>query len=536
MYLRSIALFILLSGPFAVISTLAPRDSIALQNDARAVATGVVYHDANGNRKHDEGEKRLAGIRVSNGVQITKTDNDGVYKLPVTDDTLLFVIKPRNWRTPLSKNNTPEFYYNHKPHGSPKGLRYAGVAPTGPLPPTVNFPLYPQEEPDQFRALMFGDPQPSNQKEIDYIAHDVIEELVGTDASFGVTLGDILFDDLSLFESQARTIALLGIPWYNVIGNHDINLEATHDRYSDETFERHFGPTYYSFDYGAAHFIVLDNIEWLVDTPGSKGRYQPGLGKEQLAFVKRDLSLIPKDQLVVLLMHVPLIDTEDRQGLYRLIEERPFCISLSGHTHHHEHRFITREDGWQGAEPHHHIINVTVSGSWWSGAPDERGIPHTMMADGAPNGYTILSFDGHKYTVDFKAASQPAAYQMRIHAPDVVATNEATKTDIYVNVFNGSERSKVEMRLGADAPWTLMQRKVVNDPAFTAIAAAELANKEKSWPSLPAPKASTHLWHAMLPKDLSPGTHLLEVRTVDMHGRTYHGRRVLRIQPAPNKP
>ncbi len=212
MYLRSIALLILLSGPFAVISTLALPDSIALQNDARAVATGVVYHDANGNRKRDAGEKRLAGIRVSNGVQITKTDTEGRYKLPVGDDTILFVIKPRNWRTPLSKNNTPEFYYIHKPQGSPKGLQYAGVAPTGPLPPTVDFPLYPQGEPDQFRALMFGDPQPRNQKEIDYIAHDVIEELVGTDASFGVTLGDILFDNLSLFESQARTIALLGIP------------------------------------------------------------------------------------------------------------------------------------------------------------------------------------------------------------------------------------------------------------------------------------------------------------------------------------
>ena len=34
---------------------------------------------------------------------------------------------------------------------------------------------------------------------------------------------------------------------------------------------------------------------------------------------------------------------------------------------------------------HQATINVTVSGSWWCGAPDERGIPHTMMADGAPN-------------------------------------------------------------------------------------------------------------------------------------------------------
>ena len=124
--------------------------------------------------------------------------------------------------------------------------------------------------------------------------------------------------------------------------------------------------------------------------------------------------------LVVLLMHIPLIDVEDRQELYRLIENRPHCLSVSGHTHHHEHLFITRQDGWRGPEPHHHVINVTVSGSWWSGAPDERGIPHTMMADGAPNGYSIISFDGAKYSLDFKAAGQPADYQMRIMMPELI--------------------------------------------------------------------------------------------------------------------
>ena len=536
MRLRLLALFILLGGSFTAILCLTASSSIARQNEGDPMATGIVYHDANGNQRFDQGEKTLAGIRVSNGSQITQTDARGRYRLPIDNDTIIFVIKPRGWRTPLNKNNNPVFYYIHKPHGSPAGLRYAGVPPTGPLPKSVDFPLYPQEEPDQFRAIMFGDPQPRNQQEIDYIAHDVIEELVGTDASLGVTLGDILFDDLSLFESQARSIGLLGIPWYNVIGNHDINLKATHDRYSDETFESHFGPSYYSFDHGSVHFLVLDNIEWIVTKPGEKGSYRAGLGAKQLAFVKRDLALIPEKQLVVIMMHVPLIDTNDRQGLYRLIEKRPFCMSISGHTHHHEHRFITREDGWQGPEPHHHVINVTVSGSWWSGAPDARGIPHTMMADGAPNGYSILSFDGHKYSLDFKAASQPADYQMRIQAPEVITADQAEKTDIYVNVFNGSERSTVEMRLGKEDSWTLMERKVIGDPEFAALSAAGRANKTKAWRDLPAPKACPHLWHARLPKGIEPGTHMLQVRTVDMHGRTYHGRRILRIKAAASKP
>lgn len=419
--------------------------SWADSNTAAQTATGYVFHDANKNRKRDPGEKVLPDVCVSNGVQVVRTDETGKYKLPVTDDTILFVIKPKNWCTPMSKNLTPEFYYIHKPKGSPQ-FKYPGVKPTGPLPESVDFPLYPQKEPDQFRAIFFGDPQPRDQKEIDYIAHDVIEDLVGTDASFGVTLGDILFDDLSLFESQARGIALLGIPWYNVIGNHDINYDAPNDKLSDETFERAFGPAYYSFDYGTVHFIVLDDIEWVVTektktNKKKKGKYQGGLGKEQIEFVKNDLKQIPEDQLVVLMMHIPLVGVEDRQDLYRLIEKRPFCMSISGHTHHHEHRFITEKDGWRGPQPHHHIINVTVSGSWWSGAPDERGIPHTMMADGAPNGYSLITFDGHEYNLDFRAAGRSAKYQMNIIAPESVTVDQLEKTNVMVNIFNGSEKS-----------------------------------------------------------------------------------------------
>ena len=521
----------LLAGMF-----LLTQQGLSRAESSGKTATGYVFHDANQNRKFDAGEKTLPGVAVSNGVKVVRTDENGKYELPVTDDTILFVIKPRNWRTPLSKNLTPEFYYIHKPNGSPKS-HFAGVAPTGPLPESVDFPLYPQKEPNQFRALFFGDPQPRDQKEIDYIAHDVIEDLVGTDASFGVTLGDILFDDLSLFESQARGIALLGIPWYNVIGNHDINYDAPNDKLSDETFERAFGPSYYSFDYGTVHFIVLDDIEWIVTdetkkNKKKKGKYQGGLGKEQIEFVKNDLQQIPEDQLVVLMMHIPLVGVEDRQDLYRLIEKRPFCMSISGHTHHHEHRFITKEDGWRGAKPHHHIINVTVSGSWWSGAPDERGIPHTMMADGAPNGYSIITFDGKEYNLDFRAAGRAAKYQMNIIAPEAVTVDKVAETNVMVNVFNGSEKSKVEMQIGESGSWAPMERIVAIDPSFKKLSETENGVEGKSYRNLPKGKNSTHLWQAKLPNGLKPGTHLLRIRTVEMDGDEHVAGRVIRITPA----
>ncbi len=499
---------------------------------ARAdTATGIVFHDRNANRRPDPDEPRLSGIRVSNGTQIVRTDEQGRYRLPVEDDDTIFVIKPSGWQVPLNRDWLPQFYYVHKPQGAPPS-RFPGVAPTGPLPESIDFPLTPQEEPDEFRLILFGDTQPRNQQEVDWMAHDVIEDLIGTDASFGVTLGDIVFDDLSVMEPHNRTVALLGIPWYNVIGNHDINQDARDRRFVNETFERVYGPSWYSFDYGPTHFLVVDNIDWVYDSAAGQGEYRGGLGEEQLAFIETDLKQIPPDQMVVLMMHIPLTETHDRHRLYRLIEQRPFCISISGHTHYHEHVWITRDDGWQGPRPHHHIINVTVCGSWWSGAPDERGIPHTTMADGAPNGYTLLSFSGTEYRLDFRAAGRSADYQMEIDAPDAVRQAELSDVTVSANVFNGSEKSTVELRID-EGPWRKMVRTRRVDPKYQRVydrEAALLAERE-AWRPLAAPKPSSHLWQIGLPGDLSAGTHLLHVRWTDRHGRKVTGRRVLRVVP-----
>lgn len=483
------------------------------------IARGIVYQDHNSNGVYDSGDQPLPGMRVSNGQLMVQTDTAGRYELPVGSDDTVFVVKPRGFRTRVDDNQLPRFYYTHKPAGS-RALQFPGVAPTGPLPTSIDFPLYPQREPDQFKAILFGDPQPRDQREVDYVAHDVVEELVGTDASFGVTLGDITFDNLALFEPQARAIAVLGIPWYNVIGNHDVNYDALNDRESDESFERVFGPNYYSFDYGPVHFLVLDDVEWLIDESG-EGRYQGGLGPRQMEFVRRDLALIPGDQLVVLMMHIPLVNVRDRHELFRLIEQRPFSMSISAHAHTHEHRLITQADGWRGPEPHRHVINVTVSGSWWSGVPDERGIPHAMMADGAPNGYTIIRFDGHRYSLDFKAAGRGADDQMAIHCPEVVKPQEQPELTVFANVFNGAPDSQVELQVDDAAPQVMTYSREA-DPGFVSVAAREQewrdrliaqgVPEDKLWIALPKPAVSTHLWKVTLDtRQLKAGVHRLRV-------------------------
>jgi 3',5'-cyclic AMP phosphodiesterase CpdA len=520
--LRRYAIGILLAAVLAgaVVQGLATRSPRHPVPPAQPVlARGVVFLDANANGRRDPGERGLAGVRVSDQTNIVKTNRDGRWEMPAEadNDTIYFVIKPRGYKTPVSEYQLPRFYYIHKPAGSPPS-KFPGVAPTGPLPVSIDFPLTPSREPDKFEALFFGDTQPRDVREVDYIRKDIVEPLVGRHgARFGITLGDIVFDDLNVFEPMIKTVALLGVPWYNVLGNHDINMDAPDDERSDETFERTFGPNYYSFDHGPVHFIVLDNVEWT--RTAERGSYRGAFGKKQLDWLQKDLDLVPKDQLIVLTMHIPVVGTLDQQALYRLIEDRPYTLSVSAHTHYQEHFHLKAENGWKGKTPHHHVVNVTTSGSWWSGAPDEQGIPHTTMRDGAPNGYAVFSFDGKQYKIAFRAARRPESYQMDIHAPDTVAQAEAAGTEILVNVFGGSEKSKVEMRVG-ESEWTALAQVRSKDPAYEAVFERD-KGLQRPFRALPAPIDSPHMWAGKLPRGLPKGMHPIHVRTTDMFGQTF---------------
>ena len=491
-------------------------------------ARGYVFEDLNKNGIRDKGEKGLPQIIVSNQREVTVTKKDGSWVLPASDDTIFFVVKPSGWMTPVNHHNLPMFYYIHKPKGSPN-LKFEGVKPTGPLPSSVDFPLHRQQEPRKFQAVFFGDPQPRDQKELDYIARDVVEELVDTKAKFGVTLGDILFDDLSLFERNNAIISQIGIPWYNIIGNHDINFDGQDDRTSDETFHRHFGPNYFAYEYGPVVFIALDNVKWNGAKPKGTGRYTSWLGKEQLGFLKGLLPRIPKEKLILLMMHIPIYQTLDREELFRLIEDRPYTMSISGHTHWHGHRFLGEKDGWKGEKPHHHVINVTVSGSWWSGEPDELGIPHAMMSDGGPNGYTIFNFDKDKAVIDYKAARRPANYQMNVFAPSEVVSDASSENFVYVNVFNGSDLSTVRMRVGRTGKWVVLKKVLERDPYLVALKQQEDERPEVLGRILPEPKKSDHLWKANLPDGLPVGEHIISVQTEDMWGRIFHASRSIRV-------
>jgi 3',5'-cyclic AMP phosphodiesterase CpdA len=504
---------------------------------AIGTAKGVVYEDKNRNGRREPGERGIAGIVVSNQHQVVRTNSRGEWSLPHGEDTIFFVVKPRDWMTPVDAEQRPRFYYIHKPKGSPRGMRFKGVEPTGPLPASIDFALHRRPEPKSFAALFFGDTQPRDEREVGYVARDIVEPLVksGETFDFGVTLGDVVFDDLNVFEPLVKTISLLGIPWYYVLGNHDINFDAAQDEHSDETWERHFGPGYYSFDHGPVHFVVLDDVVWVgaenakkENADRNRGYYRAGLGRKQLEWLRNDLATVPSGKLVVLLMHIPIDEIAEKSELYRLIAERPYALSVSAHTHFQEHRFITEKDGWPKREPHHHVVNVTTCGSWWGGVPDARGVPITPMRDGAPHGYSIFRFDGHQYTIEYRAARRPATYQIHVIAPDQISAEEVRGATFHANVFGGSARSKVEYSF-AGGPWKPMAKAEEFDPWYQA-AVTQNANNRLPYRPLPPAVKSPHLWKAELDRRVPPGVHPLHVRTTDMFGQTYMATRAVRVR------
>ena len=152
-----------------------------------------------------------------------------------------------------------------------------------------------------------------------------------------------------------------------------------------------------------------------------------------------------------------------------------------------------------------------------------------MMRCGAPNGYSIVTVEGNRYRIRYKASSRPPEYQMDITAPTNVSPGEASDAELVVNVFAGSEKSRVEYRVG-DGAWTEMRRDLRQAPLYAAIKEAERSQSPPAGRRLPDARASTHIWVAPIPDGLSSGVHRIVVRHTDMFGQVDEGSTLINLQ------
>ena len=510
--------------------------------------SGTVYEDRNGNGRRDDGEPGLPGIRVSDGVDLVVSDAHGSYNLPAIDGRTSFVIKPPGYRVARRDNGLPDFSFNVQREPGPK-LKYGGIPAS--FPSCRDYGLIPQQARarPQLDVLVFADPQPKTATDVDYYRRDIVEPLLaqsrgrGAVADLGLSLGDIVHDDLSLYPALNRATAQLEVPWLHAPGNHDLDFDAGRDEDSLLSYRHVFGPDTYAWEEPEASFVMLDDV---IYRPGQRPAYIGGLREEQFGFLERYLATARKDRLLVIGVHIPFFDGApgretfrhaDRERLFALLRDFPRVLLLSGHGHVQRHVYHGAQDGWHGAAPLHEYNVGAACGAFWSGVKDGQGIPDATMADGTPNGYARLAvaeagsyrLSWHPARLAAAAASTPA---MSLHAPRVLRRGAYPAFAVFANVYMGQDDSRVEFRID-DGAWAPMQRSEQADPNLLAENARDdQAAALRGYDRSPEAEPSSHLWRGTLPTDLAAGEHRIEVRTLDPWQGEQRAQTIYRLQDA----
>lgn len=517
---------------------------------------GLVFEDRNGNGQQDDAEPGINGVKVSDGVEIVVTDARGAYRLPVVDGRTTFVIKPAGYRLAVRDDGLPDHWRNVRLQAGPK-LKYGGMPVS--VPACRDFPLVAQADRARQNAnldvLVFADPQTKSATDVDYYRRDIVQPLLdravageGAIADLGLSLGDIVNDDLSLYPSLNAHTAALKVPWLHVAGNHDLDFDAASDEDSLLTFRHHYGPDTFAWEEREAAFVLLDDV---VYRPGQTPAYIGGLREAQFAFLERYLPTVPKERLLVIGVHIPFFDAApgretfrhaDRDRLFALLAEFPHVLLLSGHSHTQRHVFHDVGSGWQGAGRLHEYNVGAACGAFWSGAKDAQGIPDSTMSDGTPNGYARLRVrPGGEYELTWHPARGPgddaaATGAMSLHAPRVLRRGAWPAWAVYANVYMGRDDTRVEYRID-DGEWKPMSRVEQPDPRLVAENVRDdEAEALRGYDRSPEATPSRHLWRGALPTDLRVGEHRIAVRAFDAWQGEQRAQIRYRLDEVPGSP
>ena len=525
------------------------------------VLDGAVFDDRNRNSQQDPGEHGIAGVEVSNGREIVTTDHQGRYEISVRDGETVFLTQPAGYQVPVDEDNVAQFFYTHMPAGSPE-LRYGGIDPTGPLPDAVDFPLARTTDTlsrDQ-RCLIGGDIQTYTQEEVDYALRGAFADLAqrtdftGCGALF---IGDIVGDDLDLYDQTRELTSLLNGPARFLPGNHDLDLDADYDHRFD-TYRSQFGPDYYSYDAGDVHVVSLNTVQHSQGAPYN-GTYNGGIDDEQLAWLRQDIANTPEDKLIVLATHIPLLNWHDQgsdrhqvdqvQAIHDIIGDRP-AVAFGGHSHTLE---VMREgdsmEGWKsfyGVDelPFDHITAGAISGDWYTGRVTEAGYPTALQRDGAVPGVFTLEAHGNRYEDSFIGTGRAASEQMSLglntpayrdwydanrrnvgkapafETPLEVSADELGESWLTTNVWAGGTGTEVSVSIDS-RPAQQAQRTQRLEGESKRVGAEfsdPAAAQEQLVHGGSIAEASGHLWRLDLPEDLAPGEHTAAVTQTDRYG------------------
>ena len=368
-----------------------------------------------------QGEK-LANVVVSNGYDFTLTDIDGNYSLPLNANAKFVYISTPSGYLPQTKGSIPCFFQN---------IESAGNA--------YDFDLMKNSRNDNKHTFIVqADVQVSKEKDIEgYVQYlkdlrQYIDQKKKNSDVFVLDCGDIVGNTPSLYPSYIQASDALGLPFYRSVGNHDMEYGVRSHEHSYKTFENFFGPIYYSFNRGKAHYIVLNNCFYI----NRHYRYIGYIDERTLQWIEKDLSYVPKDHLVFVAMHIPSSSTKDikfnallpdetsnASSLYDLLEGYDAHI-FSGHTHYNGNVVFNNR-----LMEHN---TAAVCGTFWKA---------DICTDGTPSGCGVYEVEGNKVIWKYKSMGYLDTYQFKGYP---IASSEDYPEDIIANVWNWDELWKVE--------------------------------------------------------------------------------------------
>jgi 3',5'-cyclic AMP phosphodiesterase CpdA len=426
------------------------------------------------------GGRGLADAVVSDGYSVVLTDKKGRYEIDPHQDTQAVFVSTPSGHAFLQEDGIARHYGQLKGRSAKKDL---------------DFNLVPLDRDDnEHQFIIWADPQVKNAKDVEKMMNQSVPDVqklvaaAGTNSLIhGITVGDIVWDELKLFSDYNKAVQGMGIPFFQCLGNHDMDYNKGGDESSDDTFQRNYGPTYYSFNRGQVHYVVMDNVRYL----GMDRHYDGYFQQHQLDWLKKDLSFVPKEKTIVLCVHIPVHSgTKNNDALYQVLEDRKVHI-MSGHTHYHVNSIMGN------IYEHNH---GTVCGAWWTGP---------ICGDGTPSGYGVYKVKGTELSWHYQSTGKSEDHQMTVYVKD----QEATGRQLLVNIWNYDPAWKTEYWLDGISKGMLTQVEGFDPQAFATLLGPELPKPR----GFAEPKKTNHLFSAIIPVSAKE----IRVMATDRFGKQY---------------
>ena len=508
--------------------------------------------------------KPLAGVIVSDGYEVVKTDKKGVYALPSAKrNGYVFITLPAGYEAETEGNDVvPQIWANltaDDKTAERHDFRLKRVDNDQHVIVAVADIHLANHHNDigEFTDVFL----PSLRKDLEqYRAKNIpVYTLCLGDSTHELYWYDYLYD----IGSFRRTLADVKYPtqFFNTMGNHDNDGATPHgpnvDFLAAAKYRKAFGPTYYSMNIGKVHYIMLDVICYNNKPGGKKAKgvvgardYTIDISREQLDWLAKDLALVEdKSTPIVIGCHSPILKYKNgRSGsiittlktpeteteLIALLKDFKSVQVMAGHTHRNR---LTRGVDDKNRPEIHNIVDhniVAVAGSLWYssgfGGPQIGSL-------GEPAGCKIFAVDGTDFKWRFKATQYDADKQFTCFDMNEVrryfAANgeckvflsrnpkrgdysEVAPNTIMVNVWDWANDWKITIKENGQK-LKVTRRKTEHPQMLTCIDIPGSLWLSKFSPKDNKPKYHPHMFHAVA----SSADSTIEVTVTDSFGNVY---------------